>query len=171
MRGDGAHPAIRRRETFANAAHERLGLAAAIEQHCVPGYTYGDQAVLCRKNKQVHEIAAVLASQGVPVSQLGDFFDRPEVKDALMLVTLAAGPDARGLLRAAPLLVGLGYPPPAAGELAAAARALASKRQALPGALRHSGSAQRCRCTVGSDAFGPRRAGRRRHAAAELATR
>ena len=54
-----------------------------------------------------------------------------------MLVTLAAGPDARGLLRAAPLLVGLGYPPPASGELAAAARALASRRQALPGALRH----------------------------------
>ena len=136
VRGSGAHPAIRREGDFVNATHERLGLAAAIEQQRALGYTYGDQSVLCRKNKQAYEIAAALASQDVPVSQLGGFFDRPEIKDALMLVSLAAGPDARGVLRAAPLLGGLGYPPPAAGELAVAARALASKRQALPGALR-----------------------------------
>jgi superfamily I DNA/RNA helicase len=136
VRGNGAHPAIRRGEAFASAAHERLGLAAAIEQHRALGYTYGDQAVLCRKNKQAREIAAALASQDVPVSQLGDFFDRSEVKDALMLVTLAAGPDARGVLRATPFLIALGYTPPAAGELAAAARALASRREALPWALR-----------------------------------
>jgi DNA helicase II / ATP-dependent DNA helicase PcrA len=135
VRASGAHPAIRRGEAFASAAHERVGLAAAIEQQRVLGYAYGDQAVLCRTHKQVRQIAAVLASQGVPVSQLGDFFDRPEVKDALMLVTLAAGPDARGILRAAPLLIGLGYPPPEARELAAAARALTATRQAVPGAL------------------------------------
>jgi hypothetical protein len=140
VRRDRASSAIRRGETFAHAAHERLGLAAAVEQHRGLGYAYGDQAVLCRKNKQVHEIAAVLTGQGVPVSQLGDFFDRPEVKDALMLVMLAAGPDARGLLRAALLLVGLGYPLPAASELAAAAHKLTSQRQLLPGALRHSSS-------------------------------
>jgi superfamily I DNA/RNA helicase len=137
VRSNVAHAAIRRSETFVSAAHERVGLAAAIEQQRACGYAYANQAVLCRTHKQVRQIAAVLASEGVPVSQLGDFFDRPAVKDALMLVALAAGPDARGVLRAAPLLVGLGYPPPAAGELAAAARALAAARQALPGALRY----------------------------------
>ena len=135
VRASSAHPAIRRGEAFASVAHERVGLVAAIEQQRVLGYAYGDQAALCRTHMQVRQIAAVLASQGVPVSQLGDFFDRPEVKDALMLVTLAAGPDARGILRAAPLLIGLGYPPPAARELAAAARALSATRQAVPGAL------------------------------------
>ncbi len=135
VRADGVHPAIRRVETFVNAAHERVGLAAAIEQHRALAYAYGDQAILCRTHKQVRQIAAVLASQGVPVSQTGEFFDRPEVKDALMLVTLAAGPDARGLLRAAPLLIGLSNPLPTDRELAAVVRALTSARQILPGAL------------------------------------
>jgi superfamily I DNA/RNA helicase len=136
VRGKGAQPAILRGESFVSAAHERVGLAAAIEEQHALGYAYSDQAVLCRKHKQVRQIAAVLASEGVPVNQLGDFFDRPAVKDALMLVALAAGPDARGVLRAAPLLVGLGYPLPVAGELAAAARKLVAAHQPLPGALR-----------------------------------
>ncbi|HEX8995017.1 MAG TPA: UvrD-helicase domain-containing protein [Ktedonobacterales bacterium] len=136
VRDDGAHPAIRREETFTSAIHERVGLAMTIQQHHLLGYAYADQAVLCRTHKQARQIAAVLTSEGVPVSQLGNFFDRPEVKDALTLVMLAAGPDARGVLRAAPLLTGLGRPAPADGELAAAARALSAKRQHLPYALR-----------------------------------
>src|SRR5258708_32685151 len=96
VRAGGAHPAIRRGEAFASAAHERVGVGTAIEQQRVLGYAYGDQAVLCRTHKQVRQIAAVLASLGAPASQLGDFFDRPEVKDALMLVTLAAVPASRG---------------------------------------------------------------------------
>ncbi|MGZ3681224.1 MAG: UvrD-helicase domain-containing protein, partial [Ktedonobacterales bacterium] len=137
VRGDGAHPAIRRHEAFVSATHEHMGLAASIQRHHGLGYTYGDQAVLCRTHKQARQIAAVLAAQGVPVSQTGDFFDRPEVKDALMLATLAAGPDARGILRATPLLIGLIDPLPPRRELATVARALAERRQPLPGALQH----------------------------------
>lgn len=137
VRENVAHPAIRREEAFSSAAHERVGLAAAIEQHRALGYAYGDQAVLCRTHKQARQIAAVLTSEGAPVSQLGDFFERPEIKDALTLVMVAAGPDARGVLRAAPLLIGLGYPAPADGELAAAARALAAKHRILPYALKN----------------------------------
>lgn len=143
VRAAGVEAAIRRGESFAIAAHERVGLAAAIQRHYGRGVTYGDQAVLCRTHKQVREIAAVLAGQGVPVSQLGDFFERAEIKDALMLVALAAGPDARGVLRAAPLLMGLGYPPPVPAELAAVARALAAERQALPQALRRGNALDR----------------------------
>ncbi|HEX8037258.1 MAG TPA: ATP-dependent DNA helicase, partial [Ktedonobacterales bacterium] len=135
VRDNGAHPAIRRYEMFVSAAHEQMGLAASIQRHHAVGYLYRDQAVLCRTHKQARQIAAVLAAQGVPVSQTGDFFDRPEVKDTLMLATLAAGPDARGILRAAPLLIGLIDPLPPRRELATVARALAETRQSLPGAL------------------------------------
>lgn len=135
VRGDGAHPAIRRHEAFVSATHEHMGLAASIQRHHALGYSYGDQAVLCRTHKQARQIAAVLATQGVPVSQTGDFFDRPEVKDALMLATLAAGPDARGILRATPLLIGLIDPLPPRRDLATVARALAGAHQPLPGAL------------------------------------
>lgn len=134
VRDDGTHPAIRRHEAFVSAAHEHMGLTASIQQHHALGYAYGDQAVLCRKRKQARQIAAILAANGVPVSQTGDFFDRPEVKDALMLVSLAAGPDARGILRAAPLLIGLIDQPPSRRELATVARALAATRH-MPGAL------------------------------------
>ena len=134
-RGEGAHPAIAHTETFNSAAHERVGLAAAIGRYNALGYTYSDQAILCRTHKQARQIASVLTRQGVPVSQLGDFFDRPEVKDALMLLLLAAGPDGRGVLRATPLLVALGFPPAAGGELAATTHYLSSQRIALPGAL------------------------------------
>lgn len=136
VRSIGTRPAILRGEAFVSAEHERAGLATAIARQRAAGYAYAEQAVLCRTHKQIRQIAAVLAAQGVPVTQLSDFFDRPEIKDALMLLALAAGPDARGVLRAAPLLVGLSYPPPAAGELAVAARALAARRQVLPWALR-----------------------------------
>ncbi len=135
-RGDGAHQPILRTETFASAAHERVGLAAAIERFHVHDYRYGDQAILCRTHKQARQIAAILTRRGVPVSQLGDFFERSEVKDALMLLTLAAGPDARGVLRSAPLLVALGCSAPAGNELAATARYLSIQQRALPGALR-----------------------------------
>ncbi len=72
----------------------------------------------------------------VPVSQLGDFFERPEVKDALMLLTLASGPDARGVLRAAPLLVAVGCPPPVGGELAARCAYLSIQRPRFPARFR-----------------------------------
>ncbi|HEX5548776.1 MAG TPA: 3'-5' exonuclease, partial [Ktedonobacterales bacterium] len=137
VRDVGDSPPILHGETFASAAHERVGLAAAIERFHANGYRYGDQAILCRTHKQARQIAAVLTRQDVPVSQLGDFFERPEVKDALMLLTLASGPDARGILRAAPLLVALGCPAPVGNELAATVRYLSTQRRPLPGALQN----------------------------------
>jgi superfamily I DNA/RNA helicase/Zn-dependent peptidase ImmA (M78 family) len=138
VRDDGDHPPILHGETFASAAHERVGLAAAIERFHANGYRFSDQAVLCRTHKQARQIAAVLTRRGVPVSQLGDFFERPEVKGALMLLTLAAGPDARGVLRATPLLVALGCPAPVGNELAATVRYLSTQRRTLPGALQNA---------------------------------
>lgn len=135
-----AHAAvpIMRGETFATDTHETVGLAQAVERRRGAGYRYGDQAILCRTNKQVARLAGALSATGIPVSEVGEFFNRPEVKDALALLALAAGPDGRGLLRAAPLITALGYQPPAGDGLAALARTLAAAHQPLPGALKRA---------------------------------
>lgn len=137
VRAGSGHAAIQRAETFENAAHERAGLATAIAHYHSAGFAYSDQAILCRTHKQARQIAATLAREGVPASQTADFFERPEVKDAITLLLLATGPDARGLLRAAPLLVSLGYPAPTRGELAAVTDAYSSRQRRLPDALRN----------------------------------
>jgi DNA helicase-2/ATP-dependent DNA helicase PcrA len=137
VRGDGANPAIQRGEEFESGAHERVGLAATVQRYHALGYSYRDQAILCRTHKQVRQVAAALAQRGLPASQPGDFFEQPEIKDALMLLHLAAGPDARGVLRADSLLVAMGCPSPAGYEISATARYLARERSALPGALRN----------------------------------
>jgi DNA helicase II / ATP-dependent DNA helicase PcrA len=136
VRAAGVDAAIRREERFVNATHERLGLVATIQGRRAQGRRYADQAVLCRTHKQARQIAAIFASRGVPATQQGDFFARDEIKDALMLLALAAGPDARGVLRAGPLLLGLGCPQPAPGELPRTAAELSRLRRPLPGALR-----------------------------------
>ncbi len=133
-RQEQAHPAVMHGE-FLNDLHERLGLAAAIRRFHAQQFKYSDQAILCRSHKQAYRIAAVLTAEGIPVRQVGDFFERPEVKDALALVSLAAGPDARGLLRARALLAGIGYPAATNQEIAALVRALATQHKTLPGAL------------------------------------
>jgi ATP-dependent DNA helicase UvrD/PcrA len=140
VRPEGTLPAVLRMDDFASAAQERASLAAVIARYHAAGYAFGDQAILCRTHKQVRQIAASLAAAGVPVSQLADFFERPEVKDALMLFFVAAGRDASGILRADPLLLAMGYPPPLGAELgaelAATVRYLTQERQRLPWALR-----------------------------------
>ncbi len=133
-RQENARPAVLRGE-FLTPTHESLGLAAAIQRFHTRGLAYSDQALLCRSHKQAYRLAGALAAEGVPVQQTGDFFERPEIKDALALVALAAGPDARGLLRAGALAEGMGYCSPDRRELASLIRALAKARQTLPAAL------------------------------------
>ncbi len=122
-------PAVLRCDGFFSPAHEQAGLIEAIQRYRAQGYSYHDQAILCRKNSHVHQIAAALAAQGIPVKQTGYFFERPEIKDVLALLTLAAGPDARAILRARELIPCLGYPIPTAEELAALAQSLVPTAQ------------------------------------------
>ena len=122
-------------DEFTCDAHERAGLAAAIQRNHTAGARYDDHAILCRTRKQVGRIAEALAADGIPVGQSGGFFDRQEIKDALALLALAAGPDARGVLRADALVAGLGRVAPRPRELAIALRVLVRTRSALPAAL------------------------------------
>lgn len=127
-------PAVLQSE-FINTTHEHLGLAAALQKYRLRGINYGDQAVLCRTHRQTSGIAAALAAAGIPVRQMGDFFERQEIKDALALVELAAGPGPQGLLRGERLLVGMGYMLPSRATLATVVRFLTTARTPLPQAL------------------------------------
>ncbi|HMA36773.1 MAG TPA: 3'-5' exonuclease, partial [Chloroflexia bacterium] len=62
-----------------------------------------EQAILCRTHGQAASIARVLEAAGVPTLYLGNLFERPEIRDLLALVSLAAESDGRALLRASRL--------------------------------------------------------------------
>jgi DNA helicase-2/ATP-dependent DNA helicase PcrA len=137
-RPETPRPAVLRCESFTNAAHEEAGLVEAIRRQHEQGFAYKDQAVLCRTHKLTHRMAAALAAQSIPVSQIGHFFERHEIKDALALLSLAAGPDVRGLLRARAIIAGLGFPVPTSREIATLTHRLISTHQTLPAALNNA---------------------------------
>ena len=60
-------------------------------------FAYKDQAVLCKGNNRMSEIARGLEERGIPVLFLGPLFDRPEVKEGLAILSLLTDPRAMGL--------------------------------------------------------------------------
>lgn len=91
-------------ENAENPAAEGKGLAREIQrQHSANmphyGIPYRDQAVLCRSHGELDRIGMMLEKEGIPILYLGDLFERPEIRDLLALVSIAAGPDGIGLLR------------------------------------------------------------------------
>jgi len=62
-----------------------------------------NQAVLCRTNRRLNEIAAALEARGIPVLHLGSLFEREEVRDLLALMSLAVDPFGDALVRLASL--------------------------------------------------------------------
>ncbi|MEM7432633.1 MAG: ATP-dependent helicase [Pseudomonadota bacterium] len=69
-------------------------LATRIQQADVP---YRDQAVLCKANDRLSQIARGLERSGIPVLFLGPLFDRPEVKQVLALLSLLVDRRAMGI--------------------------------------------------------------------------
>ncbi len=88
-------------EIAADLKAEAQGIAREIKQHFKAGIPYRQQAVICRSHTSLARIAQHLELEGVPVLYLGNFFERPEVRDMLSLLSLACEPDGRGLLRVA----------------------------------------------------------------------
>jgi len=72
-------------------------VAARINRACGQGVLLRDQAVICKGNARLAEIAAGLEARGIPVLFLGPLFDRPEIKQALSLISLVVDPRAMGL--------------------------------------------------------------------------
>lgn len=90
-----------RLQTVEDDAAERALLAREIEGQHDAGVAYRDQAVLCRTHTTLARVAADLEAAAVPVLYLGNLFERPEVRDLLALVSLAAGGSGHGLVRVA----------------------------------------------------------------------
>ncbi|HEX2134792.1 MAG TPA: ATP-dependent DNA helicase [Microvirga sp.] len=89
-------PQLRR---FDTPDQETAGLAASVRELEAAGVRLRDQAVLCRSNGRLHEIAAALEARGIPVLHLGSLFERDEVRDLLALLSLAVDPFGDGLAR------------------------------------------------------------------------
>jgi DNA helicase II / ATP-dependent DNA helicase PcrA len=79
---------------------ECAGITQEIERQHKGGIPYRQQAILCRSHTMLSRIAERLEQAGVPILYLGDLFERPEIRDLLSLISLAAK-DSNGLLRAA----------------------------------------------------------------------
>lgn len=63
------------------------------------GIPYMNQAVLCKSNDRLAEVASSLEAQDVPVLFLGPLFDRAETKEALSLLSLLIDPRAMALVK------------------------------------------------------------------------
>lgn len=98
-RGQGtADPEIRRYLTLEDEAG---GIAASVKELQSSGVSLRDQAVLCRTNGRLNEIASALEARGIAVLHLGSLFEREEIRDLLAILTLAVDPFGSGLVRIA----------------------------------------------------------------------
>ncbi len=77
--------------------HEVDEIAARISAACDDTTSFRNQAVICKGNARLAEIAAGLEARGIPILFLGPLFDRPEIKEALSLLSLVIDPRAMGL--------------------------------------------------------------------------
>ncbi len=97
VRGTGSGmPEIRRYET---PDDEAAGIAASVRELERNGVALRDQAVLCRSNGRLNEIAEELEARGIPVLHLGSLFEREEVRDLLSLLSIAVDRFADALVR------------------------------------------------------------------------
>lgn len=81
---------------FGEADDERAQadhIASYVRQFVEHGYSYSDQAVLCRTNRQAERLGELLEERSLPAVQsesLRELLVRPEVKDLLALMSLVS---------------------------------------------------------------------------------
>lgn len=80
---------------------EAAAVAARIVELRDSGVAFRDQAVLCRGNVRLADIAAELERREVPVLFLGNLFEREEVRDLLALLALLVDPKGGSMARVA----------------------------------------------------------------------
>ncbi|MCC6728555.1 MAG: UvrD-helicase domain-containing protein [Chthonomonadales bacterium] len=119
-----------------DAASQAEGIARTMRDLMARGVPLSEQAVLCRTNAQAAEMAAAIEERGIPCLCLGDLMGRPEVRDMLALVSVAAEGGGAGIVRVA-RFAEYGVPAGIAAEAARAGRDWASEDAPLhPGLLR-----------------------------------
>jgi superfamily I DNA/RNA helicase len=84
---------------FETGAQERATLTAAIQANREAGYSYSDQAILCRTNDEADEIAKTLLEASIPAMRLGEFFNLPQVQEALAVIGMLEDDLIPGLAR------------------------------------------------------------------------
>lgn len=94
----GVMPELSRFDTLEDEAG---GLAARVRELEAEGFRLRDQAILCRTNDRLNEIAEALEHRGIPVLHLGSLFERDEVRDLLALISFAIDPFGDALVRIA----------------------------------------------------------------------
>ena len=80
---------------------EIAGVAASVQELRSAGVSLRGQAVLCRSNARLNEVAVGLEARGIPVLHLGSLFEREEIRDLLALLSLAADRQGAALARVA----------------------------------------------------------------------
>lgn len=80
---------------------EAEGLAQEILMRCTQPGEFCQHAVLARTHGVLSTLAEHFERAGVPALYFGDFFERPEVRDLLSLISVAGEHDGVGLLRVA----------------------------------------------------------------------
>ena len=80
---------------------EAAGVAASVRELEGAGVALCEQAVLCRTNKRLNDLATALEERGIPVLHLGSLFEREEVRDLLALLSLAVDRFGDALVRVA----------------------------------------------------------------------
>lgn len=82
---------------------EAHGIAKAILARVNNGLRFADHTVLARSHTVLSRLATELEASGVPCLYFGDFFERPEIRDLLSVLSVASEPKGVGLLRVAQL--------------------------------------------------------------------
>lgn len=85
--------------SFGTLTEELSGIAGSIRELEAAGVELRDQAVLCRTNARLNEIALGLEARGIPVLHLGSLFEREEIRDLLAVLSLAVDGRGSGLAR------------------------------------------------------------------------
>jgi DNA helicase-2/ATP-dependent DNA helicase PcrA len=80
---------------------EDEGIAQAILADVSRGGVYRNHAILARTHGVLCRIAAHLERAGIPSLYFGDFFERPEIRDLLCLLSVTGERDGLGLMRVA----------------------------------------------------------------------
>lgn len=97
----GIGPEIPQLRIATTAAEEAIMIADAIKELQNSGTNLRNQAVLCRSNARLNEIAEILESRGIPALHLGSLFERSEIRDLLSLLSLIVDPYGDALVRVA----------------------------------------------------------------------
>ncbi len=86
-------------QTVTSGDQTSAALAESIERMRAAGFSYRNQAVLCRGNDKLSELGQELERLGIPVLFLGSLFEREEVKDLVALLSLLIDRRKMGLIR------------------------------------------------------------------------